>query len=614
MAGLEEQQVTTARRLRQRQIAGSDAELVEHPGNPFRHQPFPVGGKARRQTTGGIDHVATEQQHLPWRKGWRTARDRAIDDAHGGGCFRRAKIDVTQQAQGLPTRFEREPVLVGRRGHVAELPAHRFDRRQQQAHLGVAGTRPVVLAIALLRRQAGPAHAATEVLEQLRIAVATQMLPQQQQRQGVDAGVMVRGIGDKGLMIGSDCLAQHSILEGGGFTHLHRREVGLAPERHPALLLDAPGKRPAFGVAGMIGGQPVHQLARLLEAAESAQADRLPLPARLVVSFDRQRLLELLERQFVLLELQQRLPCGPPGLELQRAHRGLLGEDEDVARPVLLPRYLHPARPTFVGIGELVALGEQEPAPLRLLELRHQLEDWAHLAARRTRHAGADHRRQCRAILLDGRRVRRAVAQRVAQLAVGVDVEGLVRSWPLHQHHAACAQGMPHAEFVPDVRVVEGEIGDDEVGDQQLLEHVGADVAGTLLLVSAKHLHPRRLERRPDVFGVDAIEIDQLAIGPGLAAEGHGYEGVCLHRHLLSATLGWRWRQPARRRRSWRGAPGTARPPGTGRCIASRQRLQRAVGPLTGARPDLLDQRDQTIGGELPPRLATGHPASIAEA
>ena len=62
---------------------------------------------------------------------------------------------------------------------------------------------------------------------------------------------------------------------------------------------------------------------------------------------------------------------------------------------------------------------------------------------------------------------------------------------------------MADAQLVPNVGIVDRQIRDHEVGDQQLLEHVGADVAGAHLLVGAEQLQPRRLQRRLDVLRTD---------------------------------------------------------------------------------------------------------------
>lgn len=88
---------------------------------------------------------------------------------------------------------------------------------------------------------------------------------------------------------------------------------------------------------------------------------------------------------------------------------------------------------------------------------------------------------------------------------------------------------MAYAELVPDVGVVQRQVGHDEVGQQQFLEHVGANVTGTLFFVSADHLQPSRLQRRLDVLRIDAVEVDKPARGIRLGAEGHGDESVGFH-------------------------------------------------------------------------------------
>ena len=106
-------------------------------------------------------------------------------------------------------------------------------------------------------------------------------------------------------------------------------------------------------------------------------------------------------------------------------------------------------------------------------------------------HRRLHHLGQFALVLFQRRGVRGAVLEAVAQLAVGVEVEGgRARCPAADQHHAARAQRMAHTQLVPDVGIVEGEVGHHEVGDQQFLEHVGANVAGALFFVSAKDMSP----------------------------------------------------------------------------------------------------------------------------
>ena len=192
--------------------------------------------------------------------------------------------------------------------------------------------------------------------------------------------------------------------------------------------------------------------------------------------------------------------------------------------------------PLLVGGAELVLPGEQQLPPRRLAQVIEQLVHRTHLARAGASQGLARHRRKPRAIRFRRGRIGRTILDAVAQLAIGVDVEGLRRPRPLHQHHTTGAQRVAHAKLIPDIGVVEREIGDHQVGDQQLLEHVGADVSGALLLVGAEHLEAGMLERRADQLGVDAIEVDRHTVMPGLDAEGHGDEGVRFH--LRSEAVG----------------------------------------------------------------------------
>ena len=230
-----------------------------------------------------------------------------------------------------------------------------------------------------------------------------------------------------------------------------------------------------------------------------------------------------------MLELEQGIAGGNPRLDAQRQGRGLVGEHQNVARAQLLACHLHAAGPFAVGRAELVAFAEQQGLPVRLAQVRQEAVHRAHLAAVPGLRGRRRHARQGGAVGLEAGRIRRPIDKAVVQLAVGIDVEGLGRTRPLHQDHAARPQRMAHPQFIPDIGVVQGEIGHHQVGHQQLLEHVGADVAGALLLVGAEHLEARRLERRADVFAIDAVEVDRLAVVPWLGTEGHGDEGVWFH-------------------------------------------------------------------------------------
>ena len=83
---------------------------------------------------------------------------------------------------------------------------------------------------------------------------------------------------------------------------------------------------------------------------------------------------------------------------------------------------------------------------------------------------------------------------------------------------------MANAKLIPCIGIVDRKIGDDKVGQQQLLEHVGMDAAGPLLEVGAKCFQTRLEQRRLDQFGEDRIEVDRSAIQAWLHSERRDHE------------------------------------------------------------------------------------------
>ncbi len=124
-------------------------------------------------------------------------------------------------------------------------------------------------------------------------------------------------------------------------------------------------------------------------------------------------------------------------------------------------------------------------------------------------------------VVLQRRRVGAAVLDAVAQLAVGVEIEGGGDLSAADDDHAARAQRMAHAELIPDIGVGEGKVGHHQIGDQQFLEHVGADVARAFFLVRAKDFQAGQFECRPDQLGKYTIEINRVALAIFLDPERH---------------------------------------------------------------------------------------------
>ena len=120
------------------------------------------------------------------------------------------------------------------------------------------------------------------------------------------------------------------------------------------------------------------------------------------------------------------------------------------------------------------------------------------------------------------------------QFAVGVEVKHRrrVEPWqhPDHQHHAARPQCMAHAQFVPDIGVGRGQVGQHQIGSQQFLEHVDPNVTGALLLIGPEHLEAGVQQGRPQQVGQHPVEADRaLAVRSGFGTEGHRDESMRLH-------------------------------------------------------------------------------------
>jgi hypothetical protein len=70
---------------------------------------------------------------------------------------------------------------------------------------------------------------------------------------------------------------------------------------------------------------------------------------------------------------------------------------------------------------------------------------------------------------------------------------------------------MEDAEFVKRIWIVGGDVGDHEVGNQQLLKHVCADIPGLKNLAGCSAFGGNVLERRTDEILFDSVEVDAFA-------------------------------------------------------------------------------------------------------
>jgi hypothetical protein len=237
-----------------------------------------------------------------------------------------------------------------------------------------------------------------------------------------------------------------------------------------------------------------------------------------------QAMVEMLQGKCVPLGSAQRLSSFGPGLRPKGGDRRLVRQHQEVPNPPCPAGELDPVLPGIVLLPKFAYVADAQRPPVWLPQVRHQMIDWAHLATVPGVHCGLHHVDKLTLVVLKRRRVGRAVLHAVAQLPVGVEVEGGRDFSSADDHDASCAQGMAHAEFVPDVGIVDAQIRDHEVGDEQFLEHVGADITGAHLLVGPEGFQTCCRQHRPDVLVIHAVEIDHLAIYPGLGAEGHDDE------------------------------------------------------------------------------------------
>ena len=149
-----------------------------------------------------------------------------------------------------------------------------------------------------------------------------------------------------------------------------------------------------------------------------------------------------------------------------------------------LPEFAHIAHPQLL--------------PLGFLQLRQQRVDRTDAAPFPGFHGGAHDTGQNFAVVGERGWIGPAIAKAVSHLAVGIEIKGRGDMATADQHHTATAQGMPHSELVPDVGVVNRQVSQHQIGEQQLLKHVGADVAGAHLLIGAEGIQSGPFERGLD--------------------------------------------------------------------------------------------------------------------
>src|ERR1700760_2608033 len=109
--------------------------------------------------------------------------------------------------------------------------------------------------------------------------------------------------------------------------------------------------------------------------------------------------------------------------------------------------------------------------------------------------------------------------------SLAIQVERQLTAQRIGQDRAARAQRMPNADFIPDIWVIDGEVGNDQLSDQKVLKHVGMNGAAAPFRIGATWPQPGRLDCWLQVVPIDPIEVDIIAVRPRLAPEGHYKKG-----------------------------------------------------------------------------------------
>ena len=335
--------------------------------------------------------------------------------------------------------------------------------------------------------------------------------------------------GAEGPGIADDGCLQQRFLVGGVFTHLRRAVLRVVPGVHPRVLVEAGEERLGFHIARVFDQDGLVGAPGVVRPLQALQADAALAGGLQIGGVEAEGQIELLQGVVIVPPLEQGRTCLEPGLHPQGGDRRLVGQHQHILRSAGLAGFVDEGRPGIVAMPVLPHGTDAQALPVGLTQIGEQPVHRAHRAFVPGRQGGDGHVGDGLAVVGQMGRVGRAVLQVVGQLAVGVDVEGLGVARPLDEDHPAGPQGVAHPQFVPHVGVVDAQVGHHQIGHQQLLEHVQADVPGPLLLVGPQHLQPRILQGRLDQFIENAVEVDLLTLVVRLGAEGHCHEGMEFH-------------------------------------------------------------------------------------
>ena len=123
------------------------------------------------------------------------------------------------------------------------------------------------------------------------------------------------------------------------------------------------------------------------------------------------------------------------------------------------------AAPTLRGAPKLAGVTDPQRFPVRFLQVGHEVVDRTDLEAMPGVHRRLDHLSELVLVVFQRDRVHRPSG--VPQLAVGVEIEGGRHASAAHDDDATGAQRMADTQLVPDIRILDGQIGDNQVRDEE---------------------------------------------------------------------------------------------------------------------------------------------------
>jgi hypothetical protein len=105
-------------------------------------------------------------------------------------------------------------------------------------------------------------------------------------------------------------------------------------------------------------------------------------------------------------------------------------------------------------------------------------------------------------------------------------VEGHVGAPGLDMYHTAFPEGMPNAEFVKNIGIVNTHIHEAQVGEQKFLKHVREDIAAGLLFIGAEGFKACALKGRLDKLSIYRIEVVDRSIAAFFLSKRHDHKSM----------------------------------------------------------------------------------------